>query len=391
MTRKRKFLMAGSAALVTAAATAFFVVIPHEVDRRQNGLGLGMTEGESLTVPPLHQTLNVVDLHADTLLWDRDLLKWGRRGHVDLPRLQQGNVALQVFSVVTKSPRGLNYEANSSSSDNITVLAMAERWPVETWDHLSERALYQARRLREAAEASNGQLRLIRTRSDLEQFLAARGRDKELVGAILSMEGAHALEGDLTKLDAVEAAGFRVLAPTHLFDSDISGAQAGVVRGGLTELGRQWVAEMDRRSLIIDLAHASSEAIDEILKLSRRPQIVSHTGVKATCKNNRNLSDDQIRRIAEKGGLIGIGFWTEAICGTDLNSLVRSLRHTADVAGVEHVALGSDWDGFVTTAIDSAHLGWLTAKLQQAGFSDEDIRRLMGDNALQFFLRQLPP
>lgn len=181
-----------------------------------------------------------------------------------------------------------------------------------------------------------------------------------------------------------------MVAPTHLFDSDLAGSQQGVGRGGLTELGRQWLAEMERLNLIVDLAHASERAIEEILAASTRPPVVSHTGIKRVCDNNRNLSDSLLRKIAAKGGLIGIGFWREATCGDDLPALVRALRAAVDVVGIEHVALGSDWDGFVATPVDAARLPLLTVEMAKAGFSEDDIRRLLGGNAIEFLRRSLP-
>lgn len=390
MKRSRRLILASLAAVLASGAVAFFTVIPHEIDRRRNALGADITEKAPAAIPPLHANLRIVDLHADTLLWDRDLLEWGRRGHVDLPRLQQGNVAIQIFSVVTKTPRGLNYEGNRGDTDNITILAVAERWPLPAVFSLSERALYQARRLREAVDGSNGQFRLIRGAADLDKFLEDREKDKELVGALLSLEGGQALEGDLSRLDLLQEAGFRILAPAHMYDTDLAGSQQGVERGGLTELGRRWLAEMEKRHLIIDLAHVSNRAIDEVLATAKRPVMVSHTGVKAVCENNRNLSDDQLRRIADKGGLIGIGLWDEVNCGKTLDHIERSLRHAVDVAGVEHVALGSDWDGFVYAPIDASRAGWLTAKLVERGWSEAEIRAVMGENAIRFLRENLP-
>ncbi|MBX3040960.1 MAG: membrane dipeptidase [Bdellovibrionaceae bacterium] len=364
----------------------FFWLIPHGVDRFQNAI-LQNGTGTSL---PLHRELRVVDLHADTLLWDRDLLVRGARGHVDLPRLQEGNVALQVFSVVTKSPRGLNTEANSSATDNISILAVAQRWPLGAWKSLLERALYQADKLGRAIQDSEGQLRWIKTRKDLEMLLEDRKQNPGLVGALLALEGAHALEGSLSSLNLLEAAGFRLLAPTHMFDSEISGSQQGQDKGGLSELGRAWVLEMNRRQLIIDLAHASSRTITEVLVLSTRPVVVSHTGLNAVCPSNRNLSDEQIKGIAASGGLIGIGYWDEAICGRDYHAVARSLRHLIEVGGVRVAALGSDWDGFVTTVTDASGLAELTKALVEEKFTEDEIRAVMGENALRFLLEQLP-
>lgn len=370
--------------------TVFFWVLPHEVDRRNNSLGVGITENPPAAIPELHSSLRIVDLHADTLLWDRDLLARAKRGHVDLPRLQEGPVTLQVFSVVTSTPRRINYQANSANGDNITLLAVAQRWPFATWSHLSERALYQARRLKEASDESEGQLRFIRTAEDLKKFLKDREKNPLLVAAILAMEGAQALEGDLHHLDEAEAAGFRMISSAHLTDSEISGSQQGVGKGGLTTLGREWVQKMNQKKMIIDLAHVSTKAIDEILEISSRPSVVSHTGVKAVCDSNRNLSDEQLKKIATKGGLIGIGFWKEVNCGPTLAHVAKSIRHAVMVAGIDHVALGSDWDGFVDSPIDASRVGWLTAQLVKDGFQASEIQKIMGENALRFFLDNLP-
>jgi microsomal dipeptidase-like Zn-dependent dipeptidase len=387
---KRKIILATVAAILAGAAVFFFRVLPHEVDRIQNSLGAGVTELQPAAVPDWHRDLRIVDLHADTLLWDRDLLKRGTRGHVDLPRLLEGPIALQVFSVVTKSPRGLNMQGNRGDTDNITILALAQRWPFATWGSLSERALYQARRLHEAVDASEGRMRLVRTRSDLQSLLRDRETKKDLVGAMLAIEGAHALEGDLGKMDALEAAGFRVIAPTHLFDSELAGSQQGEFKGGLTDLGREWVRQMNQRKLIIDAAHVSTVAIEEILELSEAPIVVSHTGFKVICDTNRNLSDELVKKIAERGGLLGVGLWDDVICSKSLSGVAEALEHAVKIAGIEHVALGSDWDGFVSTPIDAARIGWLTAKLVERGWSQRDIQLVMGENALAFFAANLP-
>lgn len=377
-------------AFLGLVAVGFFWILPHEVDRRNNFLGAGVTEKAPESIPDYHSSLRIVDLHADTLLWDRDLLSRANRGHVDLPRLQEGPVTLQVFSVVTSSPKKINYKENSASGDNITLLAIAQRWPFQSWSRLHERALYQSRRLHEAAAASKGELRVLRTSKDLKDLLRDREKNPRLVGAILAMEGAQALEGDLRLLDEAEEAGFRVISSAHLTDSEISGSQQGVGKGGLTDLGRAWVQKMNQKKIIIDLAHVSTKAIDEILELSNQAPMVSHTGLKSICETNRNLSDEQLKKIAKKGGLIGIGFWSEVNCGPHLTNVVRSLRHAVDVVGPNHVALGSDWDGFVDSPIDASRIGWLTAALEKGGFTPSEIRQLMGENALRFFLDNLP-
>ncbi|UCH22786.1 MAG: membrane dipeptidase, partial [Deltaproteobacteria bacterium] len=158
-----------------------------------------------------HQTLTVVDLHADTLLWNRDLLQRASRGHVDLPRLKEGNVAIQVFGVVTGVPFPLSMDNNRDGYDIIGLLASWQRWPPETHDSRLQRALLQAEKLVNRVKASNGALKMIINRQDLMTVLAARKHGEKVIGAMLSLEGTHALEGDLTNFERLFDAGFRII------------------------------------------------------------------------------------------------------------------------------------------------------------------------------------
>ena len=382
----RKLLIA-VAVFAAVALGIFFYVVPRYVDASHNTL---TGAARAAQTSDLHRRLIVADLHADSLLWDRNLLRENAWGHVDIPRLIKGNIALQAFSVVTKTPRGLNIERNSAASDNIRLLSFAQRWPPRTWTSPLQRALYQAEKLHDFAARSNGMLSIIKSRAGLEAYIAKRRTQSGVTAGWLTIEGAHALEGELANLDALYQAGFRMIAPTHLADSDIGASASGESQRGLTPLGEQWVTEMARRNMIIDLAHASQQTIDDVLRLSQRPVIVSHTGVKGACNNNRNLSDEQIKRIAKNGGLIGIGFWSNATCGSDVAAIVKAIRYAVKVAGIGHVALGSDWDGYVATPIDAAGMGAITAALEQAGFDETAIRSIMGENVVRFLSRALP-
>jgi membrane dipeptidase len=338
----------------------------------------------------LHASLWVADLHADSLLWGRNLLERSARGHVDVPRLIQGNVALQIFSLPTKTPWGLNIERNTDRGDQITWLAVAERWPLPTWKSLTARALFQARRLQQMTADSHGKLVLIQTASDLAAFEVRRKSNPTLVAAILSIEGAHALDGKLENVDVLFDAGYRMISPSHFFDNDIAGSSAGVNKSGLSEKGGAMIRRMESKRMIVDLAHASPRTIEDVLTIATRPVVVSHTGVKATCNNNRNLSDAQIRAVAKNGGLIGIGYWSTATCGSDAAAIVRSIRHIADLVGTEHVALGSDFDGAVEEPFDTTGLVKITDALLDAGLSADQIRLIMGGNVLQFLKQNLP-
>lgn len=380
----------GAAVLLALAIIGFFTVLPAWIDRHMNRLAPNPPPPATGAAAALHQRLNVVDLHADPLLWKRNLVTSRGRGHIDLERLQQGNVALQVFSSVTKIPRGINYERNRSDSDQLPLLTIAQLQPASTWRSLLHRSLFHAEKLHRFEEESEGRLRIIRTVQDLDALLADRAAGKSVTGALLAIEGLHNLEGKFENLARLREAGYRMASPTHFFDNDVAGSVAGLEKGGLTPLGRQVIREMERSGMVVDVAHASPAAIAEILQMATRPLVSSHGGVKGTCDNNRNLSDDEIRGIAATGGVIGIGYWDAAICDTSVEGIVRAILHVRDVAGIDHAALGSDWDGATTTVLDAANISALTEGLMRAGLSEEDIAKVMGGNTLRVLRAVLP-
>lgn len=332
----------------------------------------------------------IVDLHADSLLWGLDLVERQRRGHVDIPRLIEGGVAAQVFGIVTKAPARMNIESNDDSSDSLALLARIDGWPEDARKSLARRVLYQAGKLDTFAARSNGRLVVVRSRADWTRYLEQRRARRDVVAGILSVEGAHALEGDLANVDRFFDAGVRMMSPSHFFDTDVGGSAHGIVKGGLTDLGRRVLQAMERRGMLVDLAHASERTITDVLALATRPVIVSHTGVRGTCDNRRNLGDDQLRAIARTGGLVGIGFWTIAVCGRDARDIAAAIRHAVDVAGAGHVALGSDFDGSVTTPFDATGLAQLIDALLERGLSEAAVRKVMGENASGLFSRLLP-
>jgi membrane dipeptidase len=378
------------AVLVLCIAVAFFIAIPRLVEEDQNKVLIKPPYSASERVLNLHKQLTIADLHADSLLWGRDLLERSTYGHVDIPRLADGNVALQVFSLPTKSPHGLNIESNEDKNDDIFWLAIVDRWPPATWSSLTARALYQARRLHQFAGGSRGGFVVIESSADLSSYLERRRSNGRITAGLLSIEGAHALDGKLENLDVLCRAGYRMMSPSHFFDNDIGGSAAGVHKTGLTEKGREWVRQMEVRRMIIDLAYASPKTIEDVLAIATRPLVVSHAGVKGTCDNNRNLSDDQIRAVAAKGGLIGIGYWDTATCGTDARAIVKAMRYVSDRVGAEHVALGSDFDGAITAPFDTTGVVEITDAMLKAGYSEREIRMIMGDNAIAFLMANLP-
>ncbi|MDY7232943.1 dipeptidase [Hyalangium rubrum] len=386
----KKRIILGVIAFLVVGALIGLDVAATSAGRRMNKVSRKTPYTPTKRGAALHSGLFLADLHADPLLWNRDLNERGAWGQVDVPRLIEGNVGLQVFSVVTKTPKHMNPDRNDDTTDEVRLLSIAQRWPVGAWFSLESRALHQAEKLEELAEDSDGKLTFIRTRQDLERFLAEREKDRKKVGALLSLEGMHALEGRVEAVDELHEAGFRMLGFAHFFDNDMSGSAHGVKKEGLSERGRAVVKRMEERGMTIDLAHASRKTIQDVLAIATRPVVVSHTGVKGTCDNNRNLSDEQLRAIARNGGVIGIGYWSTATCGNSAKAIARAVRYAVSVVGADHVGLGSDFDGAVTTPFDVAGLAELTDALIAEGLSEKEIRMIGGENVLRVLRGNLP-
>ena len=142
--------------------------------------------------------------------------------------------------------------------------------------------------------------------------------------------------------------------------------------------------------MLVDISHAATATVDDILAVATRPVVASHSGVLGSCESVRNLGDEHLRRIAGSGGVIGIGFWPEVCCGDDATAIARAIRHAVDVMGAEHVALGSDFDGAVPVPFDATGLVQITDALLAEGFGERDIRRVMGGNVLRLLAENLP-
>jgi len=376
---------------LVAGAVVFFGFLPPYIEAQRNNVIDHAPFEVSADAATLHDTLLVGDLHADPLLWSRDLTERGTRGQVDIPRLIEGNVALQVFTAVTKSPAGQNYQENSAEAfDNITLLAIGQLWPLRTWNSLTERAIYQAEKLHQFEAASDGHLKVVKTRADLDAVLAARAAGQPVVGGILGIEGAHALEGNLDNLDTLFDAGHRVYGLQHFFDNELGGSLHGVGNAGLTDFGRQVVAELAQRPVVIDLAHSSPKVAQEVIAMTDVPLIVSHGGLHGFCPVKRNYPDDLMRDIAATGGVIGMGYWADVTCG-DITpaGIAKMIKAAVDTVGEDHVSLGSDYDGSVETAFDTSELSALTSALLDQGLSDAQVRKVMGENMVRVFRQQL--
>jgi len=386
MMRVFKWIGGVIAALILIAAIYVFGILVPSTDADKNHVLPHNPYPVSAEAKALHNSIYVADLHADNLLWRRNSAKRQTRGHVDLPRLRDGGVDLQVFSAVTKSPRGLNFDENDANApDDIALLSKVQLWPIRTWGSIYERAVYQAQRLHKIEAKAKNNLVIARKASDLNQ------PDGALVGLLLT-EGAHPLEGKIENIAKLYNEGYRAMGLQHFFDNKLGGSMHGQSKAGLTEFGRKAVTAMRAQGIIVDMAHSSEAVVREVLALSPEPVFISHGGTISHCPKtaSRNLPDDVLLEIARRGGIIGIGYFDGVICDITPKGIAAAIIHANALLGPDAVALGSDFDGTVTTSLDTSELAAITHELLAQGMSEAQIAKVMGSNARAFFLRELP-
>ena len=388
-----------------------------------------------------HRKLFVVDLHADSMLWNRDLLEKADWGHVDLPRLVEGNVALQVFAMVTKTPfkgrapadavlipeiaNDPNAKCMRHDSLNLAgLLQFAQGRPLRTWFDLEQRALYQAERLKAFIAESQRRhdadptgktprLMLIRNADDLARLVELRGNRENVVGALIALEGAHWIGETQTVeagIDKLFDAGFRMLAPTHRFNNTLSAASEGCDQlAGLTDHGRAFLRYAHDKGMILDLAHASDSGIAEAAGIAKGPLVVSHTGIRVGCKDltdctvERNMRDQDIQAVARTGGVVAIGYWPQAV-GSSMKNVVKGFQNARRALSdkdfveempvgydpLDHIALGSDYDGAVQVPFDTSGLSYITSALVRTDFTAGQVAQIAGGNACRVFAERLP-
>jgi membrane dipeptidase len=352
----------------------------------------------------IHASLIGIDSHIDTLQrvlnGGEDISRRTGRGHVDLPRLKDAGMVAPYFAL----------------------------W-VPTFYKGSE-AVRRTLQLRDAMQsvldAHPDQIELATTAADVER-IAGAGR----IAAVLTLEGGHQIADDLGVLRMYHRLGIRSMTLTHFRHNNWADASTDrPVHDGLTDFGRQVVREMNRLGMIVDISHVSDKTFYDTLAVTTKPVIASHSSCRALSDVPRNMTDDMIRALARNGGVIGINFGagfvsakdaaalrqrigaavaTEPdLVGHDLDEFARTdylkeygemkpsaatlddavahIVHAVKIAGVDHVGIGSDWDGINTVPAgleDVSKMPALTAALLQRGFSDEDVRKILGGNHLR--------
>ena len=315
----------------------------------------------------LHRDSIVFDGHCDTLL---ELLSGKRKfdersteGHIDLPRLREGGVTAQVFAIYLED----QYLPASAVKQTLRLLDV----------------LYHE------LAAHPDALTLAIKAADIE---AAKRAGK--VAAVVGLEGAEALEGDLGTLRMFHRLGVRLLTVAWSRRNQAAdGVGEARTGGGLTNFGVQMVQECNKLGVLVDISHLAPAGVRDVLEASSQPVIASHSNAYALCAHPRNLSDEQLQAVAGKGGVVCVVFVPSFITADRkeacLEKLLDHIDHIVRVAGVDHVGLGSDFDGFgplpPVGLEDVTRLPGITAGLVQRGYSETDVRKILGENLLRVF------
>jgi len=390
MKRTKKIVLSLLVVLLIIFFTAS-IIIPDKLDRKFNTVTLQTPYSVSAKAQELYNTLDfVADMHCDALLWKRDLLKRNEQGSVDIPRMIDANVTLQAFTIVTKAPKKMNFDNNTGDTDQITIPYILQRRPINSWFNLTGRAIAQCNALHNFEKKSDGEFRVITSSSELQKYLSDKRVKKEITAGFLGIEGMHALSGKLENVDKLYDAGIRMMAPVHFFDNKLGGSAHGVSKEGLTDFGRQVIKKMQEKNMIVDVAHSSSQLLDDIFDISTKPVVSSHTGVQGTCETVRNLSDKHLKKIAASGGLISIAMFEPATCDSTVASSVKAIKYCIDLVGADYIALGSDFDGAIEIHTDITGLPLYVEEMLNVGISEVDIRKVMGGNVKNFMLKNLP-
>lgn len=315
----------------------------------------------------LHRDSIIFDGHCDTLLevldGKRKLSERSSEGHIDLPRLREGGVTAQVFAVFIED----RYLPAGAAKQTLRMLD----------------TLYRE------LEANAGSFILATKAADIEHAKSA-GK----VAAVIGIEGAESLEGDLALLRVFYHLGLRLLTIAWSRRNQAAdGVHESRTGGGLSSFGVDLVKECNRLGILVDISHLSAAGVRDVLQISPQPVIASHSNAYALCPHVRNLNDEQLTALAEKGGVVGVtfvpSFLTEERNEASLDKLLDHIDHIVRVAGIDHVGLGSDFDGFgpppPTGLDDVTRLPGITAGLVARGYSAEQVRKILGGNFLRVF------
>jgi membrane dipeptidase len=337
--------------------------------------------------------LPILDGHNDTLLElhladppnDYSFFVRNERGHIDLPRAREGGLGGGFFAIFTPAKPE---PPDLTATDPSTTAALAPI-PVEL-AYAQQFTLAMAARLFRLEAEANGEVKVVRTVNELLACL-----NQGVLAVIFHIEGAEAIDANLDMLYVLYQAGLRSLgivwSRPNIFGYGVPFRFPGPPDSGpgLTQVGRDLVRESNRLGIMIDLSHLNEKGFWDVASLSTAPLVASHSGVHALCPSPRNLTDKQLDAIKESGGLVGVNFHVGFLrtdgqpnVDTPLTEIVKHINYMVERMGIEHVALGSDFDGarMPKELGDVAGLPKLMAALQESGYDQIALRKIAFEN-----------
>ncbi len=328
-----------------------------------------------IDISELHRTACIADAHADSLMWNRDLNLQSEEGHVDFPRLRAAGVKIQCFPVVT---RGVPF------IDGFGLFVRKHNWPKHARNGEWARCTWQVDRMADFCRRSSGNASIAGTGAQLEANLS-----KGILSAVIGVEGGHAIEGKVERVAELHARGVRFIGLTHLANNELGGSSFPLMGNRpLSPLGHEVLDAMAQVGMALDVAHASRRALSQMLAHPKARPFCSHGGVVGAQRSWRNLPDDALKLIADKGGVVGIIFAKVFLGGDTFDDLARHLEHAVNVMGEDGVGLGSDFDGMVALPKgmrDVRDLPKLTEVLLKRGHPVARIEKVLGGNFRRFF------
>jgi len=327
---------------------------------------LAGTNTHLIKAKQMHQKAIVFDGHCDTILEIMNHKKsLGSRtpiGHLDIPRMKEGGVNVQFFAVFIEDI----YKPDRSLKRTLQLIDCFYREMEKNQDEISLVTNYN--QINEANSAGK-------------------------IAAILSVEGGEALEGDLGVLRILYKLGVRLLTLTWNQRNQIAdGIGESRTGSGLTEFGLKVIEEMNDLRMFIDVSHLSETGFWDVIKRSKAPIVASHSNCYALCPHPRNLKDEQIKALADKGGVIGItfvpNFLTQEKRKTTVKDVVKHIDYLVEKAGIDCVGLGSDFDGtdVLPLGLESVDkIPNITEELLNRGYKEREIEKILGDNFLRAF------
>lgn len=345
----------------------------------------------------MSQSTPVTDLHSESLVIDSHndaIVAHIRRGNLSLgdenvknPNQNDGTILYLRGRISTaRDEVGIQLNIPKMREGGIDVAFFAVDVTRAWKNHLSY-ALDAFGWFDAEVDANSSEIRTVLKAADIH---AARAEGK--IGAILAIENSEGVERSLNILRSLYQLGVRSIGLTHNPNTWVStGNDEGETGGGLTKFGVQLVSEMNRLGMLVDVSHISERGFWDVLDVTDKPVIASHSNCKTLCNHPRNLSNEQMKALAANGGVVGItfvtGFLTEGGWRKPppFEQLLNHIEYAIDIAGIDHVGIGSDFDGGGEHLKDATEYPKITEGLSDRGYSEADIKKVIGENHLRIF------